>query len=126
MNNTEKNGLKALLGAVHAKPEKKYHKSLGELTEAFLNTEDKAERERMLREFKERRTELSEFFKQNPELLNAEAERALLEAISSGNANAALKYLERRDPERWGSDSDGEDIDNTITIVRAGRSGSNG
>ncbi|MGN0633929.1 MAG: hypothetical protein ACI4JW_08670 [Oscillospiraceae bacterium] len=101
--------------------------SLGELSEAFLNTDNKAERKRLAADFKKRHEELHRFLADNPDLVNAEVERALLSAalggefvdeeikIDSGgrrsvrrtkktiapNAAAAAKWLENKDKENW-------------------------
>lgn len=101
--------------------------SLGELTKAFLNTSDKAERKKLAAEYKKRHTELKSFLDDNPELVNSEVERALLSAALGGeyveeeitidsrgrrstkrkikkiapNANAALSYLQNKDKENW-------------------------
>ena len=120
MNNAQKNGLKALIGAVMPKQANTVPKGFGELAEAFFSSDSEEERRRLLDDFKARRMEFAEFIESNPELLNAEAERALMSAISEGNANAALRYLEKRNPEKWGADSEDEETDSTITIVRAG------
>jgi hypothetical protein len=101
--------------------------SLGELSEAFLNTSDKTERKKLAAEYKKRHTELQDFLNANPELVNAEVERALLSAALGGeytdeevrigangrktykrktrrvapNASAALSYLQNKDKENW-------------------------
>lgn len=101
--------------------------SLGELTEAFLNTSDKSERKKLATEYKKRHTELKSFLDDNPDLVNSEVERALLSAALGGeyveeeitidsrgrrstkrkikkvapNANAALSYLQNKDKENW-------------------------
>ena len=123
MNNVRKESLKALAGAVSGRGRDSAAESFDELMKKFFASSDKAERERLLADFAAKRSELAEFIESNPDIINAEAERALLEAALKGNANAALRYLEKRDPERWGSDSDDEDFDSTITIVRAGKDG---
>ena len=102
-------------------------KSLGELTEAFLNTSDKSERKKLAAEYKKRHTELKSFLDDNPELVNSEVERALLSAALGGeyveeeitidsrgrrstkrkikkvapNVSAALSYLQNKDKENW-------------------------
>lgn len=127
MNNAQRSGLKAIIGAVTPKHTAETSpRGFGELAGAFFNTENAEERQKLLEDFKARQLEFAEFLANNPELLNTEAEKALLSAISAGNANAALKYLERRDPEKWGDDTDTEEFDSTITIVRAGKGGQNG
>ena len=59
-------------------------RSLGELTEAFINTPDKAERRKIAADYKKQHTELQNFIDANPELVNAEVERALLAAALGG------------------------------------------
>lgn len=121
MNKVRKDSLKALAGAVKGGSRDDTAESFEELTKRFFAASDKAERERLLADFAAKRSELADFIENNPDLINAEAERALLEAALKGNANAALRYLEKRDPERWGAESDEADFDSTITIVRAGK-----
>lgn len=101
--------------------------SLGELSEAFLNTESKSERKKLASDFKKRHEELDRFLAENPGLVNAEVERALLSAALGGefideeiriasngrrsirrvkktiapNAAAAAKWLENKDKENW-------------------------
>lgn len=101
--------------------------SLGELSEAFLNTENKAERQRLAADYKKRHSELQSFLDANPELVNSEVERALLAAALGGeyseeeirvdargrrtirrrikkvapNPSAALSYLQNKDKENW-------------------------
>lgn len=101
--------------------------SLGELSEAFLNTSDKSERKKLAAEYKKRHKEFQDFLDANPELVNSEAERALLSAALGGeyaeeeirvdargrrtvrrkvrkvapNPSAALSYLQNKDKENW-------------------------
>lgn len=101
--------------------------SLGELSEAFLDTSDKSERQKLAADFKQRHEELHRFLDDNPELVNAEVERALLSAALGGeiideevrigangrksvkrikkiiapNVTAAAKWLENKDKENW-------------------------
>lgn len=101
--------------------------SLGELSEAFLNTSDRAERKKLAAEYKKRHKEFQDFLDANPELVNSEAERALLSAALGGeyaeeevrvdargrrtvkrkvrkvapNPSAALSYLQNKDKENW-------------------------
>lgn len=101
--------------------------SLGELSEAFINTSDKAERKKLAADYKKRHKELQDFWDENPELINAEVERALLAAALGGeyaeeevrvdargrrtvkrkvrkvapNPSAALSYLQNKDKENW-------------------------
>lgn len=123
MNNVRKESLKALAGAVGGRDPDGAAESFDGLMKRFFASSDKTERERLLADFAAKRSELAEFIESNPDIINAEAERALLEAALKGNANAALRYLEKRDPERWGADTGDADFDSTITIVRAGKGG---
>ena len=101
--------------------------SLGELSEAFINTSDKAERKKLATDYKKRHKELQNFLDDNPELVNSEVERALLAAALGGeyaeeevrvdasgrktirrrvkkvapNPSAALSYLQNKDKENW-------------------------
>lgn len=100
-------------------------KSLGELSEAFIS--DKADRKKLADDYKKRHSELQAFLDNNPELVNAEVERALLAAALGGeyaeeevrvdargrrtvkrkvrkvapNPSAALSYLQNKDKENW-------------------------
>lgn len=104
--------------------------SLGDLSEAFINTSDKAERKKLAADYKRRHSELQDFLDNNPELINAEVERALLTAALGGeyteeevrvdargrrtikrkvkkvapNPSAALSYLQNKDKENWSPD----------------------
>lgn len=101
--------------------------SLGKLSEAFINTSDKAERKKLAADYKKRHKELQDFLDANPELVNSEVERALLAAALGGeyaeeeirvdargrrtirrkvrkvapNPSAALSYLQNKDKENW-------------------------
>lgn len=101
--------------------------SLGDLSEAFINTSDKAERKKLAADYKRRHKELQDFLDSNPELVNTEVERALLTAALGGeyteeevrvdargrrtvkrkvkkvapNPSAALSYLQNKDKENW-------------------------
>lgn len=59
-------------------------KTLKTLMEDYLNTPNKRQRERMTEEFKARRLEFAEFLKANPELVTAEAQRALIASAVGG------------------------------------------
>lgn len=101
--------------------------SLEQLSEAFLNEEDLNKRKQLADKFKKQHEELHDFLSSNPDLVNAEVERALLSAALGGeyvdeemrissngrrtykrtkkhiapNANAALSYLQNKDKENW-------------------------
>lgn len=129
----KKKSIAALSTALIAAEGKSYGMSnsnlngLKTLTEAYLNTPNKKQRQKLAEDFKARQLELNTFFKDNPELLNAEVEKALLMAavggeyeeteirIGSGgkksvkrvkkqiqpNVAAASKWLNNRNPEEW-------------------------
>ena len=63
-----------------ADPKKQDQSSLRGLFESYLNTTSKSKREKMLREFSARRLELAGYIKDHPELIAAEAQRALIAA----------------------------------------------
>ncbi|MGN0601276.1 MAG: hypothetical protein ACI4I7_01050 [Oscillospiraceae bacterium] len=101
--------------------------SLEQLSEAFLSEKDPAKRKQLAEEFKKQHEELHDFLAANPDLINAEVERALLSAALGGeyvdeevrinsngkrtykrtkkhiapNASAALSYLQNKDKENW-------------------------
>ena len=63
-------------------------RNIGVLMERFLSTPDKAERKRLAEEFKTRRLELAAFLRDNPEVVEIEARRALIEAACGGTLTA--------------------------------------
>ncbi len=118
---------------------------------AFSATEDKKARSRMLADFRRRNTEFADFIAKNPELLKAELERAVLMSAVGGafdeteitvdgrgrrkvkrtrkqtapNAAAALRYLEKVVPEKWGDNASGKAPENNLLeILREGLAGS--
>lgn len=124
---------------------------LRSLFAAFSATEDKKARSRMLTDFRRRNTEFADFIAKNPELLKAELERAVLMSAVGGafdeteitvdgrgrrkvkrtrkqtapNAAAALRYLEKVVPEKWGDNASGKAPENNLLeILRAGLAGS--
>ena len=54
------------------------------LYEEFLRTESKPQRDRLINEFKKKNQEFAEFIQSNPELVDAEIQKALLLAASGG------------------------------------------
>lgn len=58
--------------------------SIQTLYETLLSTNDKKQRERILAEFKKRSLEFAEFLNNNPDVVNAETEKALLFAAVGG------------------------------------------
>ena len=92
--------------------------SLGELSEAFINTSDKAERKKLATDYKKRHKELQDFLDDNPELVNSELggeyaeEEVRVDARGrktirrrvkkvAPNPSAALSYLQNKDKENW-------------------------
>lgn len=100
--------------------------SLEQLSEAFLSEKNPDKRRELAEDFKKQHEELHEFLSANPDLVNAEVERALLSAALGGeyveevrinsngrrtykrtkkriapNASAALSYLQNKDKENW-------------------------
>ena len=54
------------------------------LYEEFLRTDSKPQRDRLINEFKKKNQEFAEFIQSNPELVDAEIQKALLLAASVG------------------------------------------
>ena len=54
------------------------------LYEEFLRTDSKPQRDRLINEFKKKNQEFAEFIQSNPELVDAEIQKALLLAASGG------------------------------------------
>lgn len=54
------------------------------LYEEFLKTDSKPQRDRLINEFKKKNQEFAEFIQSNPELVDAEIQKALLIAASGG------------------------------------------
>ena len=127
MNIKRKQAIETLSAAVSSVNDVKIQtdiQSLGKLSEAFINTSDKAE---LAADYKKRHKELQDFLDANPELVNSEVERALLAAALGGeyaeeeirvdargrrtirrkvrkvapNPSAALSYLQNKDKENW-------------------------
>lgn len=130
MNQIQKQAIDILSNAVENISDVKVKtdiQSLGELSDAFLKSTNKTERKRLTTEFKRQHEELHKFLADNPGLVNAEVERALLSAALGGeyvdeevkisasgrrtyrrtkkrvapNASAALSYLQNKDKENW-------------------------
>lgn len=74
----------AAYDAARKQEEKQDANSLKSLFDAYLNTKSKAKRERMLKEFSERRLEFAEYLQAHPELVAAETKRALITAALGG------------------------------------------
>lgn len=71
-------------------------KTLAELTREFMDTSDKNRRARLAEEFKTRRLELAAFIKDNPELVAAEAQQALILAAVGGELEASETRTDNR------------------------------
>ena len=87
MNIKRKQAIETLSAAVSSVNDVKIQtdiQSLGKLSEAFINTSDKAERKKLAADYKKRHKELQDFLDANPELVNSEVERALLAAALGG------------------------------------------
>lgn len=87
----------AAYDAARKQDEKQDANSLKSLFDTYLNTKSKAKRERMLKEFSERRMEFAEYLQSHPELVAAETKRALITAALGG------EYIETE----TGTDSSG-------------------
>lgn len=61
--------------------------SIQTLYETLLNTDDKKQRDRISAEFRKRSLEFAEFLNNNPDVVNAETEKALLFAAVGGEYN---------------------------------------
>lgn len=61
--------------------------SIKSLYEEFLKTDSKPQRDRLINEFKKKNQEFAEFIQSNPELIDAEIQKALLIAASGGEYN---------------------------------------
>ncbi|WP_303162304.1 hypothetical protein [Ruminococcus champanellensis] len=74
----------AAYDAARKQEEKQDANSLKSLFDAYLTTKSKAKRERMLKEFSERRLEFAAYLQAHPELVAAETKRALITAALGG------------------------------------------
>ena len=79
-----------------ADPKKQDQSSLRGLFESYLNTTSKSKREKMLREFSARRLELAGYIKDHPELIAAEAQRALIAAALGGDVDETETEIDSR------------------------------
>lgn len=120
--------------------------SLEQLSEAFLNEKNPDKRRELAEDFKKQHEELHEFLSANPDLVNAEVERALLSAALGGeyideeirinsngrrtykrtkkriapNASAALSYLQNKDKENWSTNPKADpELEDTSEIEEA-------
>lgn len=58
--------------------------SIKSLYDEFLKTDSKPQRDRLINEFKKKNQEFADFIQSNPELIDAEIQKALLLAASGG------------------------------------------
>ena len=101
--------------------------SLGDLSKALSVTNDKSEQRRIIKEFMTRNKEFHKLLEKEPDFINSEAERVLLEVAfgaetvseetkidsrgrktykrkvsrSAPNLQALLEWLRNKDPENW-------------------------
>ncbi len=91
MTNRKKQSIMKLSGGIKATektPERsEASKSLQELFDDYLKTDNKAQREKMLKEFAARRIEFVEYLRAHPELLAAETQTALIFAALGGKTS---------------------------------------
>jgi len=87
---TEKNSIKSLLEGIddYEAGQKRLNggslNGIKSLYEEFLRTDSKPQRDRLINEFKKKNQEFAEFIQSNPELVDAEIQKALLLAASGG------------------------------------------
>jgi len=104
VNPIEKESLKALAEAIDFKNN---NKKIGGLTAAdfitaLLAEPDKKVRKKMIKDFSERRTDIIKFISENEDLINAEAEAALIgAAVGNKNVNAIKFYLKNKMPGKY-------------------------
>ncbi len=103
VNPVEKENLKALAEAVKFKDDKKIGGlTAADLINALLAEPNKKKRKKMIKEFSERREDIIEFLSENEDLINAEAEAALIgAAVGRKNVTALKFYLKNKMPEKY-------------------------
>lgn len=90
MSVLKKNSIKSLLEGIddYEAGQKRLNggslNSIKSLYEEFLRTDSKPQRDRLINEFKKKNQEFAEFIQSNPELVDAEIQKALLLAASGG------------------------------------------
>lgn len=90
MSVIKKKSIQALLAGIddHEQANKRIKgsnfKTLKTLYEEFLKTDSKAQRDKMINEFKKRNEEFAEFLNSNTELIDNELQKSLLIAASGG------------------------------------------
>lgn len=81
-----KDSLLALADAINPKQEETSGgtETVSDFVKLLLNEPDKKKRKAMMKDFSERRSDLAKFLKENEDLINAEAEMALISAAVGG------------------------------------------
>ncbi len=107
MNPVEKKNIKALAEAIRSAENPNCENKIGgqtaaDLINALLAEPDKKVRKKMMREFSERRADIIKFISENEDLINAEAEAALIgAAVGNKNVNAIKFYLKNKMPGKY-------------------------
>lgn len=103
MNPVEKENLKALAEAINFKDDKKIGgQTAADFINVLLSEPDKKKRKKMMKEFSERREDIIKFLSENEDLINAEAEAALIgAAVGNKNVNAIKFYLKNKMPGKY-------------------------
>lgn len=87
MNPVEKNSIKALAAAIQSAENTDNEiggQTAADLINALLSEPDKKNRTQMMREFSARHKDVAKFISENADLINAEAEAALISAAVGG------------------------------------------
>lgn len=89
MNPVEKDNIKALAEAMKSAENSQDENGIGgstaaDLINALLSEPDKKVRQKMIKEFSERHEDVAKFISENADLINAEAEAALIGAAVGG------------------------------------------
>lgn len=121
MNPVEKASINALAEAM--KSAEKYtpeaSETISDFVSALLAEPDKKRRKAMMKEFSSRRNDVAKFLKDNEELINAEAEMALIKSAVGGkdgkkkippNSNSLKFLLKNRMPDKY-SDKPAPDVE---------------
>ncbi len=107
MNPVEKDNIRSLAEAIKSAENPDCEKNIGGLTaadfiNALLSEPDKKNRKKMMKEFSERREDIIKFISENEDLINAEAEAALIgAAVGNKNVNAIKFYLKNKMPGKY-------------------------
>ncbi|WP_303820952.1 hypothetical protein [Ruminococcus flavefaciens] len=130
MNPKKKKAVELLHEAVSSARDDKQDKdiqSLGDLSKALSAANDMTEQKKLVKDFVDNHKEFHKFLEENPDFVNSEAERALLETAfgaesvteeertdsrgrksykrtvhrNAPNLNALLEWLRNKDPENW-------------------------